>query len=130
WRRRPHRHRHVHVNGDSHEHVHTHEGPHAHVHDVAGHRITPWALFVIFVLGPCEPLIPLLMFPAATAGLSDVFLVAAAFGAVTIATMLGVTLLLRTGLARLPLGGVERYAHALAGGAILMSGAAMKLFGL
>ncbi|HOD34406.1 MAG TPA: hypothetical protein PLR20_01590 [Syntrophales bacterium] len=26
---------------------------------------TPWVLFTIFVLGPSEPLIPVLMFPAA-----------------------------------------------------------------
>ena len=29
------------------------------------HSITPWAMFIIFVLGPCEALIPLFMYPAA-----------------------------------------------------------------
>lgn len=130
WRRRPHRHRHIHAGGDAHDHVHVHDRDHAHVHDSERKRVTPWALFIIFVLGPCEPLIPLLMFPAATAGALDVFLVAAVFGVVTIGTMLGVTIAVRSGLARLPLGRIERYSHALAGGAIVMSGAAMKLFGL
>ncbi len=51
-----------------HAHEHTHDGEHAHVHESESSSITPWVLFVIFVLGPCEPLIPLLMFPAASRG--------------------------------------------------------------
>jgi hypothetical protein len=29
------------------------------------HKVTPWVMFIIFLLGPCEPMIPLLYFPAA-----------------------------------------------------------------
>ena len=65
-RRRPHTHRHIHVDGRSHEHTHDHRNAHAHVHD--GGSFTPWVLFVIFVLGPCEPLIPVLMYPALEMG--------------------------------------------------------------
>ena len=35
----------------------THHGEHMHPH-LVGASLTPWALFVIFVFGPCEPLIP------------------------------------------------------------------------
>jgi len=129
-RNRPHSHVHAHVNGDAHNHEHGHSGEHAHVHAAKKRRLTPWALFIIFVLGPCEPLIPLLMFPAATGGALDITVVAAVFGVVTIATMLSTVLILRTGISRLPLGKLERYAHALAGLAIFASGGAMKLFGL
>ena len=129
-RNRPHTHFHAHVEGEAHTHEHGHIGEHGHVHDTKARRLTPWALFIIFVLGPCEPLIPLLMYPAATGSILDVTVVASVFGVVTIGTMLGVVLVLRSGLARLPLGPIERYAHALAGVAILMSGGAMKLFGL
>lgn len=114
-RNRPHTHLH------SHMHEHGHVGEHAHVHDTKARSLTPWALFIIFVLGPCEPLIPLVMYPAATGRLLDVAMVASVFGVVTISTMIGVVLVLRTGLAKLPLGPIERYAHALAGLAILMS---------
>ncbi len=31
------------------------------------HAVTPWVMFLIFVLGPYEPMIPLLYFPAAIA---------------------------------------------------------------
>ncbi|MCK5585752.1 sulfite exporter TauE/SafE family protein [Candidatus Bipolaricaulota bacterium] len=129
-RNRPHTHFHAHEKGEGHTHEHGHVGEHGHVHDTKARRLTPWALFIIFVLGPCEPLIPLLMYPAATGSVLDVMVVASVFGVVTIGTMLGVVLVLRSGLARLPLGPIERYAHALAGLAILTSGGAMKLFGL
>ena len=29
------------------------------------HKVTPWVMFIIFLLGPCEPMIPLMYFPAA-----------------------------------------------------------------
>ncbi len=51
--------------------------------------MTPWVLFVIFLLGPCEALIPLLMFPAATESWATLFLVTGTFGLATVATMLG-----------------------------------------
>ncbi|MCK7525682.1 MAG: hypothetical protein MZV64_52785 [Ignavibacteriales bacterium] len=39
-------------------------------------NITPWVLFTIFVFGPCEPLIPLVMYPAARHSTAGVVLVA------------------------------------------------------
>ena len=69
-RRRPHHHVHVHEDGTVHNHNHTHEADHVHVHDQAASEATgkhpprslaPWALFVIFLFGPCEALIPFLM---------------------------------------------------------------------
>ena len=91
--------------------------------------ITGWALFVAFVLGPCEPLIPLLMAPAATHGLLAAGLVTAVFGGATLATMLGVVLAARAGVARFPVGALERWAHAAAGGAILACGLGMRWLG-
>ncbi|MCM2269568.1 MAG: hypothetical protein NDJ75_05660, partial [Thermoanaerobaculia bacterium] len=56
-RRRPHEHLHAHRDGVLHRHGHDHHGAHAHPHlGVAGRWLGPWSLFVIFVLGPCEPL--------------------------------------------------------------------------
>ncbi|UCH62765.1 MAG: sulfite exporter TauE/SafE family protein [Fidelibacterota bacterium] len=132
YRKRPHSHLHVHPAGDMHVHKHTHTGEHTHIHEEAQHptRITPWVLFIIFVLGPCEPLIPLLMFPAAQSSLAGVALIAGIFGLVTITTMLGVVALVHAGIQRLPLGNLERYAHALAGGTLAFSGLAVALLGL
>ncbi len=131
WKNRPHVHRHVHVHGSGHTHEHEHTQEHAHVHDAEGSGdITPWILFTIFVLGPCEPLIPILMYPAASRSLLGLVLVTAVFGVVTIGTMLGVVLLATLGIGRLPVVRLERYTHALAGGAICLCGLAIQFLGL
>ena len=92
--------------------------------------ITPWALFVIFVLGPCEPLIPVLMYPASQHSLWGTVAVVLAFSAATIATMVTVVYLASRGLERLPLDAAERYSHALAGAALSLCGLGIVFLGL
>ncbi len=134
WRaikRRPHTHRHVHADGTVHSHPHSHEDNHAHVHDQEDRtNITPWILFTIFVLGPCEPLIPLLMIPAAEHSWWGLLMVAGVFGIATIVTMTTMALALIWGLDFIPFRGLERWSHALAGLAIFLSGAAIRWLGL
>ena len=129
-RSRPHQHPHPHRDGRDDSHGHVHLGDHAHVHNSRSRSLTPWVLFTIFVFGPCEPLIPLIMYPAAEGTLADVVTVAVVFGVTTIATMLAVVFASSRGLARLSLGRFERYSHAAAGLTILASGGAIKLLGL
>ncbi len=105
---------------------HTHE--HQHIDEKTD--ITPWVLFTIFIFGPCEPLIPLLMYPAAQHSVSGVILVAAVFGAITISTMLSIVLLSSYGSNIIKLHKMERYAHAFAGGIVLFSGLAIQFMGL
>ncbi|MFC1871219.1 hypothetical protein ACFLYF_02310 [Chloroflexota bacterium] len=126
----PHRHTHLHESGDSHLHPHAHLGEHAHPHGSDLRSLTPWVLFTIFVFGPCEPLIPLIMYPAATNNMTSVVLVASIFGLITIGTMLSIVLASSYGLSRLPLLCMERYSHALAGLVIFLSGGAIKVLGL
>ncbi len=128
-RNKPHRHTHFHEGDNSHLHEHAHKDEHAHVHSVGEQNITPWILFTIFVLGPCEPLIPLLMYPAAKNSVEGIFLVALIFGAVTILTMLGMVIPLSFGFNLVPLGRLERYSHALAGATIFLSGIAIQFLG-
>ena len=90
----------------------------------------PWALFVVFILGPCEPLIPVLMYPASQHSVAGTVAVVLAFAAATIATMLAVVYLAMRGIERLPLGTAERYSHALAGLMIFVSGLAVQFLGL
>lgn len=135
---KPHTHRHIHSADstgspqvDEHTHEHTHNGEHIHVHDQqAKVNITPWVLFTIFVFGPCEPLIPLVMYPAAKHSMSGMILVTAVFGIVTISTMLVITLLAVSGIHITRLNRLERYTHALAGGTILLCGLAIQFIGL
>lgn len=130
-RRQPHVHRHHHADGTVHEHTHTHASDHFHAHDGDGRKsLTPWILFTVFVLGPCEPLIPILMYPAVENSVTGLILVAGIFSAVTIATMLGAVLLAHWGVNFIPLGRLERYAHVLAGAIICLSGLAIEFLGL
>ncbi len=131
YRSQVHSHGHVHEDGSYHVHPHAHDRAHAHVHDEAARvSLTPWILFTIFVLGPCEPMIPLIMYPAAGGDWLGVVLVALVFSAITIATMLAVVLLSLYGVRLVPLGRLERYSHALAGATILLTGCAIQVFGL
>jgi len=130
-RRRPHTHPHLHPDGREHEHGHGHEDGHAHVHSRSGKaNITPWVLFTVFVFGPCEPLIPLVMYPAAKHNLAGVLLVSVTFGAATILTMLTVIAAASWGVSFVRLGKLERYVHALAGAMIFLSGLSVQVLGL
>ena len=131
YRNRPHTHWHSHE-GVVHSHVHTHHGGHAHPHvaEKPGTSITPWMIFIIFVLGPCEPLIPLLMYPAARESMVGVLSVTLVFGAVTVLTMLVTVALAVKGLEKIRLRAFERYAHALAGGTIMACGMAIVFLGV
>ena len=127
-RDRPHHHWHAHEDGTVHEHTHTHHASHAHPHGAAaGRRLTPWLLFVILVLGPCEALIPLLMVPAARGSWSGVALVAAVFGLATLAAMVATVVAGSLGLARFDFQPAARHAHALAGLTVTACGVAIWL---
>jgi len=129
-RSKTHEHLHEHENQEPHSHTHSHSLGHTHVHATKPGDMTPWILFTIFVFGPCEPLIPLVMYPAAKHNMGGVVMVAAVFGIVTIATMMTVVLLSHFGLSKLSTEKLGRYSHASAGLAILACGLAIKFLPL
>jgi len=127
-RKIPHTHPHAHLDGEKHTHEHGHHGGHVHAHDVRSAKkshLSIWPLFVIFVFGPCEPLIPQLMYPAAKGNWNAVIAVAIFFSAATILTMSAVVTAGYYGLRKLP--SMERYTHLAAGTAILLCGVAVKM---
>jgi len=128
YKNKPHSHIHVSEDGTYSTHSHHHHGEH--VHPEEKKSLTPWILFVVFILGPCEPLIPLLMFPAAQHSVGGLITVTTVFGLITISTMIAVVFVSLWGLNFLPMGKLERYSHALAGFAIFASGLAINLLGL
>lgn len=146
WRNQPHAHRHFHLDdstesaASAHSHEHTHHRDHAHLHEAASAEnapdrparpsLTPWVLFTIFVFGPCEPLIPLLMYPAARHSLAGTTVVAAVFCAATLATMMTIVTLSSLGITRLPTRLLERYTHAIAGATLALCGAGIVFLGL
>ena len=131
-RNRPHTHWHAHPDGTMHEHDHTHRDQHAHAHTASAEQglarsVTPWVLFTLFIFGPCEALIPVLMYPAATGSWWSVGLVVLVFGVVTLSTMLITVTIGYLGISRLPLRRLERYAHAIAGLTLFACGLAIKI---
>lgn len=130
-RNRPHKHIHFHSNGNAHHHEHTHHEEHLHIHEKKDKiNITPWILFTLFIFGPCEPLIPLVMYPAAKHNYGQLILVSSVFSIITILTMLTLVLVTSYGIKLLPMKAMEKYSHALAGGTILLCGLGMLFLGL
>ena len=125
---KPHTHAHEHMSQLSHCHQHSHTHNHTHPHAVPGKtNLTPWVLFAIFIFGPCEPLIPILMYPAAAGSLWSVLIVASVFGLVTIVTMISLVLASTFLINLLPTQRLARYSHALAGATIFLCGLAIHL---
>ena len=87
-------------------------------------------MFIIFVLGPCEALIPLLMYPAAQQSGSLVIAVALVFSVMTIVTMLACVAITMIGLQRIRLPVASRFGHAAAGALVLSCGIAVSFLGI
>lgn len=130
YKKRKHIHSHSHLDGDSHAHEHDHHKEHSHIHVADVVKTTPWILFLIFVFGPCEPLIPILMYPAAENNIPGAILVSVLFSVVTIATMMSVVLAFKLGFNKINLKPVEKYSNLIAGAMIFFSGIAIQFIGL
>jgi sulfite exporter TauE/SafE len=129
-RNKKHSHSHFHIGGEKHIHEHDHNQEHTHIHQEEVFKTTPWILFLIFFFGPCEPLIPILMYPAAENNLGGSVLVSILFSVATIGTMMSVVLVFKLGLNKINLKPVERYSHLIAGAMIFFSGLAIQFLGL
>lgn len=92
-------------------------------------RVTPWVLFLIFVLGPCEPLIPLLTYPAAQRSPAGVILLVGVFTLFTLLTMVAMVLLGYYGYALIKSDRLERYMPAIGGFTVCMCGVGMVFLG-
>jgi nickel/cobalt transporter (NicO) family protein len=130
FRNRKHTHSHFHFGGEKHEHEHNHHHEHTHIHEKEMINTTPWILFLIFVFGPCEPLIPIVMYPAAQHNIYGAVVVSILFSVTTITTMMAVVLALKLGINKINLKPVEKYSHLIAGAMIFFSGLAIQFLGL
>ena len=119
--------------------THTHTGidgqtvTHSHIYSGEDHQHNSkkknvfWGLFIFFVLGPCEPLIPLIMYPAAKMNIFTLVLVTVSFSVFTIGVMLLMTLSGLKGFQLIKTKKLERYAHAMAGCVIMLCGICVLL---
>lgn len=89
------------------------------------HRVTPWVMFLIFLLGPCEPMIPLLYLPALKNSTTGIIVLVTVY---TLSTLVIMVLMVAAGfhgVSFLKMGKLERYMHALGGASIFICGAGM-----
>lgn len=151
YRNKQHTHRHFHFGTGLHNHEHNHHDEHIHVHLPANivlnqelkyhehahvhsqeskRNITPWILFTIFIFGPCEPLIPIVIYPAAKDSYQMMFILTLIFSLITISTMISLVATAYYGSRLIPIKKLERHYHSLAGGAIFLCGVGMLVLGL
>lgn len=90
--------------------------------------VAMWTLFAVLILGPCEPLIPLI-FLGYNYGWIGVILVATVFSLVTIVMMLLQGFLSFMGIQLIKNEFAERYSHAFAGLVIALTGVFIMLAG-
>ncbi|HLP16231.1 MAG TPA: hypothetical protein VK470_08245 [Bacteroidota bacterium] len=92
-------------------------------------RLTPWILFLIFVFGPCEVLIPLLIYPASQHNMIGVVAVSVLFGIATISTMLFTVYVGYRGASLTIFNRAQKYMHMMAGSVIFITGVGMRFWG-
>ncbi len=93
------------------------------------------SLFLIFFFGPCEPLIPFVMYAGGVEGLTAAIGAVSAFTLTTLATMLVIIVPATFSLARFSgnasfARGLARYGHAAAGVIVALCGVAVEFGGL
>ncbi|MGB9697286.1 MAG: sulfite exporter TauE/SafE family protein [Ignavibacteria bacterium] len=126
-----HNHSHLHSIVDNHNHSHHHSLFDKVIHFLKiKNQSTVWILFIIFIFGPCEVLIPLFMYSASQHNFTTATLVAVVFGMFTISTMVVIVSLSIKGLSLIKIKTIEKYSHAIAGFTIFICGISIKLFGL
>lgn len=130
--RSPHRHVHMHTDGTVHRHLHGHGASHSHWVSLPTHSSggVTLALLVVFLLGPCEALLPLMTAPSLMNNPGASLVVALVFGTTTLVTMNVLIALGWYGLQSAWLLRVEPHIHWVAGVIIALSGVGIQIGGL
>lgn len=118
------------VKAITHKKTHTHVLPEFLDRFFNTKKISPWSLFLIFVFGPCEVLIPMLMYPAAHQNNTAILLVSIAFSLATLLTMLAVVLPLSFLSVKIPFKNIHKYSNILVGITLFSCGFSILFLGL
>lgn len=95
---------------------HTHRA--AHLHSADG--INFWVLFFVFVFGPCEVLVPMVMYPASRFDWFGVAAVSGTFAFSTIAAMLAMVVSIYYGFKIINFDKIQRWGYLLTGVILLL----------
>ncbi|MFC1709704.1 hypothetical protein ACFL2J_06595 [Candidatus Omnitrophota bacterium] len=109
------------------EHSHSHS--HIDGEKLKSKKVAVWTLFAIFILGPCEPLVPL-VFLGYNYGYAGIIAVSLIFSIITIVMMLAQSLLAFMGVQLIKHDFAERYSHAFAGLVITLTGISVMVLGI
>jgi len=104
---------------------------HSHIDEekLKAKTVAVWTMFAIIILGPCEPLVPL-VFLGYNYGFMGVIAVSVIFSVITIIMMLLQSFLAFKGIQWIKNDLAERYAHAFAGLVIALTGALVMVLGI
>lgn len=125
YRDRSHKHFDVEEDGSLYVFQHNHVGPYR----SNRYPVTPWVMFIIFVLGPCEPMIPLLALPAVQSSWEGMLILILVYSTFTLMMMMTAVAFGYYGISLFKTEKMERYTHALGGLSIFICGAGMVFFG-
>lgn len=92
-------------------------------------KVTPLVLFAIFVMGPSEPLIPLLFFSGTHRSTTEVVVLIVAFTLSTVITMTAIVLLGCYGYSFVQTDKMERYVHAVSGSVVTLCAVGILFLG-
>ncbi len=122
------RHKHFDLEADGSLYVYDHK----HGSNAANNKryaVTPWVMFIIFLLGPCEPMIPLLFFPAVQSNWVGILLLVGTYTLCTLTTMLALVLAGYYGIGLSKTDVLEKHMHLIGGIAISICGIGMLWLG-
>ncbi|GAC1388908.1 MAG: hypothetical protein NVSMB45_18760 [Ginsengibacter sp.] len=89
------------------------------------HKVTPYVMFLIFVMGPCEPMIPLLYIPGVRNSISDLLILVFVYTACTLLIMFAMVFTGLYGFKLINTNKLEPFMPALSGFTILICGIGM-----
>jgi sulfite exporter TauE/SafE len=92
-------------------------------------KVTPLVLLAIFVMGPSEPLVPLLFYSGMNRSALEIGVIITVFAIATVLTMLVMVLLGLYGFSFFKTNKLERYMHAISGAVVTVCGAGMVFLG-
>ena len=92
-------------------------------------QVTPWILLGIFVMGPSEPIVPLLFYSGFTHSAGEILALISVFSITTVGTMLTIVMIGYFGFALIKSNTIERFSSAIGGAVVTLAGIGMVFWG-
>ncbi len=117
-------HKHFEVNEDADIMVYEHKDGQAVLPDQK-FKVTPWVMFFIFALGPSEPILPLLFYPATSRAIHEIWILIAVYTFASVFMMWLMVVLGYLGMRNIAFPNMEKYIGFISGLVVLICGIGM-----